>query len=333
MRGRNERYLADAVLPVHFSLEVLYLELCLLREGVQIMTGSHFPDFFIIGAPKCGTTSLALWLSEHPGVFMSKPKEPYYYSPELVRQPAARDETEYRRLFASARAGQKVGEASTTYLRSRVAVPRILSDRADARLIVCLRNPVDMAHSVHAQILKGGKLKERDFGKVWRMEEMILVGDGQERISDICRVGAQVKSLLSLACRDQVLFLLLEDIQSAPRDCYKTVLDFIGVEDDGRTVFPTVNTRALPRSIALATAARVGHQIKRQMGISRSLGLGDIISKVNNVSDKAGSTEVLPELRQSLFETFQADIERLQELIGRDLSHWRDSRPTPTANV
>lgn len=297
------------------------------------MTGSHFPDFFIIGAPKCGTTSLALWLSGHPSVFMSEPKEPHYYSPELVPQPSAKDEVEYHRLFASARAGQKVGEASTGYLRSRVAVPRILSDREDARLIVCLRNPVDMARSAHAQLLKSGRLKERDFDTAWRMQESHLVADGQERISDICRVGAQVERLLSIASRDQVLFLLLEDIQAAPRDCYRTVLEFIGVEDDGRTVFPAVNTRALPRSIALARAARVGHQIKRQMGISRSLGLGRFIGKINNLSVKPAAAEVLPELRQSLLETFQADIERLEELIGRDLSHWRDSQPPPMVNV
>lgn len=293
----------------------------------------RLPDFFIIGAPKCGTTSLASWLSEHPSVFMSDPKEPHYYSPELVPQPSARDEMEYHRLFASARAGQKVGEASTGYLRSRVAVPRILSDRADARLIVCLRNPVDMARSAHAQLLKSGRLKERDFDKAWRMQESHLVADGQERISDICRLGVQVERLLSIAPRDQVLFLLLEDTQASPRDSYRRVLEFIGVEDDGRTVFPSVNTRAIPRSIALARAAGVGSQIKRQMGISRSFGLGGLIGKINNFPVKSDSGEVLPEVHRSLSEAFRADIERLEELIGRDLSHWRDSRPTPTAGV
>jgi hypothetical protein len=73
------------------------------------------PNFFILGAPKCGTTSLAAWLAAHPAVYMSPLKEPAYFAADLkVDRPGPQ---EYRALFSAA--GDihlAVGEASTCYL-------------------------------------------------------------------------------------------------------------------------------------------------------------------------------------------------------------------------
>lgn len=277
------------------------------------MRAKRLPDFFIIGVPKCGTTSLALWLSEHPKIFMCDPKEPNYYSPDLVAQPFVENRTDYERLFHPAGPEQRIGEASTGYLRSRVAVPRILSDRPDARLIVCLRNPVDMAPSVHAQLLKGGRLRERDFEAAWRKQDSWVTPSGSECMRDVCRLGIQVERVLSVVPRDQVLFLLLEDLRTETRQVYKTVLDFLGVDDDGRTEFPAVNTRAYPRSIGIARATGVAYRVKRRLGISKSLSLGRLIGQINNQSSRLDPAPLSPEVRRSLVDTFRVDI----RVIGR----------------
>jgi hypothetical protein len=136
----------------------------------------------------------------------------------------------------------------------------------------------------------------------------------------------QVERVLSVAPRDQVLFVLQEDLSSVTREVYKDVLEFIGVDDDGRTTFPAVNTRVYPRSIGIARAADVAYRIKRRLGISKSLTLGRLIEKVNRQSARRDPAPLSSEVRRSLADTFRSDIELLEDLIGRDLSHWRDTR-------
>src|SRR3546814_13335773 len=101
------------------------------------------PNFFIVGAPKCGTTSLANWLSEHPSIFLSNPKEPHFF--DLDRRKHYKcDLARYEGFFNGvAPTHTMVGEATTGYLRSHVAISEILKYAADARFIVGLRNPVD----------------------------------------------------------------------------------------------------------------------------------------------------------------------------------------------
>ena len=110
------------------------------------------PNFFIIGAPKCGTTSLANWLAEHPRVFFSDTKEPHFFCTDGYT--GVKTLKQYEKLFEDAKPHHlAVGEGSTHYLFSKVAVPNILVYNPDARFIVCLRNPVDMAPSLHSERL------------------------------------------------------------------------------------------------------------------------------------------------------------------------------------
>ena len=95
------------------------------------------PNFFIVGAPKCATSSLSNWLQRHPQVFMSEWKEPRFFDTDLkVRMRV--DEEAYRRLFRGADPQQHraVGEATPWYLYSRVAVPSILRFAPDAKLLL-----------------------------------------------------------------------------------------------------------------------------------------------------------------------------------------------------
>jgi hypothetical protein len=282
------------------------------------------PNFFIIGAPKCGTTSLADWLSQHPGIFMCRPKEPHYYSPELVAYPVARSKVWYENLFATATPDQLLGEASTGYLRSRNAVARILDDNPDAKLIVCLRNPIEMAPSVHAQLLKGGQALEKNFEESWRKQEIIPGGGHvKETIMTVCRLGEQVKHLLAVANRNQVMFLLLEDLRSTPGDNYARILEFIGAPCYEKVKFNYLNRREHPRSLILARAASFGWRLKRKMGLSISVGMGNFVAKHNNRVSVKNRRVMSREIYQSLHDAFDSNISLLESLIDRDLSAWR----------
>src|SRR5690349_11404630 len=85
------------------------------------------PNFFILGAPKCGTTSMAKWLSDQPEIFISKHKEPHYYNTDGKR--VVLEYRHYLSLFENATGFHKIiGEASTGYLYSKQAVPNIIND-------------------------------------------------------------------------------------------------------------------------------------------------------------------------------------------------------------
>jgi hypothetical protein len=95
---------------------------------VEVGTTVKRPNFFIVGAPKCGTTSLSEYLRSHPNVFMSSPKEPHFFATDLYpRNPEGIDSVAaYLQLFTDARdQHQVVGEASASYMFSDAAIPAI----------------------------------------------------------------------------------------------------------------------------------------------------------------------------------------------------------------
>jgi hypothetical protein len=109
------------------------------------------PDFLIVGAMKCGTTTLAAQLAAQPGVFLTTPKEPNFFSDDEVW---ARGEAWYRGLFADAPEGDLKGEASTHYTKLPTHPKTIerMAGMLDApRIVYMIRNPVErtVSHYIH----------------------------------------------------------------------------------------------------------------------------------------------------------------------------------------
>src|SRR5690349_21884975 len=93
---------------------------------LECNTVSGKPNFFIVGAPKCGTTALYEYLRPHPNVFLPRVKEPHFFATDLGTYPAVKTRAAYDRLFADSLAEHtRVGEASVYYLRSSAALANI----------------------------------------------------------------------------------------------------------------------------------------------------------------------------------------------------------------
>ena len=103
------------------------------------------PDFFIVGAPKCGTTSMHRYMSQHPDIFMAQGKEPIYFGSDLKHDWKVSQE-QYFDLFRDADREQRIGEKSVWYMHSETAAAEIKAFDANADIIIMLRNPVDMMH-------------------------------------------------------------------------------------------------------------------------------------------------------------------------------------------
>ncbi len=196
----------------------------------------HNPGFVSIGGPTRQallhhvvghhrTTSMARWLRQHPAIFMPAIKEPNFFNTDINRPPIYGVGTldAYEALFAPATAAQRrIGEASVFYLSSTVAVQNILRYQPNARFIVMLRNPVDMAPALHAEMLVHGLENVRDFATAWKLQYHRRHGrhipalsnswGRQFQFAEVCALGTQLERLFTTVSRDRVLIILLDDI-------------------------------------------------------------------------------------------------------------------------
>ena len=288
------------------------------------------PNFFILGAPKCGTTALASWLGEHPNVYMSPIKEPHYYSTDISNQ-QARTREEYGRLFDGVSAEhQAIGEASVWYLYSHVAVANILRDVPDAKFIVCLRNPVEMAFSLHGQQLMAGNENIKDFRRAWEAQEErartkrapAFCEDYKLLLYDqACHLGGQMQRLFTQVAHDRVETIFFDDFKSDAAGCYRKVLRFLQVEDDGRTTFPVVNAASERRSLVLRRTMKAVNRFKKKYGLpALGTGLMPVLNKWNRRSGRRARMD--ENMQQMLKEYFAEDVRQLEAVTGRDLGGW-----------
>lgn len=288
------------------------------------------PNFFIIGAPKCGTTSLATYLGEHPKIFMSHPKEPCFFCSDIAIGGRFRSLPAYEQLFA--RAGPEhlaVGEGSTNYLFSNVAVPAILEYAPFARFIVMLRNPIEMAPSLHAEVLFHLADDLEQFEAAWNAQGMRQRGHRiPETCSDPqlllygerCLLGAQLERLYQTVSKERVLVVLMDDLRDQPKENYERVLAFLGVPTDGRIDFPIANVRRTTRSVVIRRALSHAGAFKRRLFGKEPTG---ILAPLHRINMRPASHTALPEnLERQMRAYFSADVRKLEGLVERDLSHW-----------
>jgi hypothetical protein len=294
------------------------------------------PDFFVVGAGRCGTTALYEYLRAHKRVFMPAVKEPRFFAddmPGLMNRTASL--LEYLGLFRGARPEHlAVGEASPQYLYSSTAIGNIRGFNPDARLIVMLRNPVDMAISAHAECVYWCVEDEPDFEKAWRLQPLRRRGLRVPKTcsqltvllwEDMARLGAQVERLLGVFPRGQVKFILFEDFVADTRAVYEEVLAFLGVPSDGRKLFPRANERRRnrirwlgrmllnpPRGLVPLRRAALRTPVLRSAW--------SLVQRLNTA--RFEPRPLRPEFRRELVEEFRDDVDLLAGLIGRDLSHW-----------
>lgn len=304
------------------------------------------PNFFIAGAPKSGTTSLYKYLRSHPRIFMPHAKEPHYFAEDFVNYPAVREEADYLKLFKkSTDVHLAIGEASVWYLYSKVALDLIRDFNPDARIIVMLRNPVDLAYAMHGQALYNFNENEPDFEKAWLLQnerargKHIPKGCRAEQIlqyQKLASLGHQVEHLLNVFPHRQVSILFFEEFIADPAGTYRKTLDFLGVPDDGRNDFPKSNESKIHKSNLLGWLTQtpppaiinINRFLREKLGISTARPL----SILRRLNDKPLQRGTLPtDLRHTLIEVFRPDVDLLSDILGTELCDWLENGKNPYA--
>lgn len=291
------------------------------------------PNFFIIGAPKCGTTSLAAYLSSHPNVFMCDPKEPHFFNTDMTYRGYTHLD-DYLALFAGATAEHLcLGEASVSYLHSAEAVPNIVEFSPSAKFIVLLRNPIDVAHALHSESLWSGQEDVPDFQQAWELQDSRRRGENiPKSCSDpvllqyrsLSSLGTQLERLLTKVPRSSVHMIIYEDFRDRTQEMYLRTLDFLKLRDDGRDMFEIHNRSKKVRSRLLARGLRRLAAMKAQaenvLGAKVRFGLFNAVTRINTVADSRAPLS--EQFRTQLAVEFRDEVGTLSELLQRDLSGW-----------
>lgn len=287
------------------------------------------PNFFILGAPKCGTTSLAAWLREHPQVFMSDPKEPWFFNTDVLFR-STKTLSAYEAIFESAQPPHvAIGEASTCYLYSREAVTNILAYSPNARFIIMLRKPQEMAVSLHAQECINAE-DVRDFETAWRLQPERAMGrklpksceaPDTYQYGERCRVGTQLSRVIDLVPNDRLLIIFLEDIRHDPAGEFDKILRFLRVSTFRPPEFRPENSRWRVRSMAFKRILNALGKIKHRLGLRWSTGLQTKLFDFNTTPESAPQP-VSPQMQSELAAYFRDEIATVQRLTGRVPVEW-----------
>jgi hypothetical protein len=306
------------------------------------------PDFFIAGAMKCGTTTLHEMLAKHPGIYIPHGEIFFFDIDDFQNHvnffaydgatwkdldfDANLDEYAawYQRFFARAQPGQMIGEDSTTYMASARAPARVARFNPDAKIIFMLRDPASRTYSTYWHLLRGGRLW-MNFEDVLRLQPEVLVSRSMYR--------EQIEGWLRHFPREQVHFVLLEELVKEPERILTEVCAFLGVPGKlpPEALTMHANRGDAPRSPWLA---RLRNRILWRRDTRSFFGrlpgppehaeswfsrgplrwLDRLHRKFNNSVKRPPPMK--PGTRRFLNQLFQRENRGLSALIGKDVERW-----------
>lgn len=285
------------------------------------------PNFFLAGAPKCGTSSMARWLGEHPQVYFCPGKEPHYFTYEGEKRPhwAVKTLDEYEALFAGAGPQHlAVGEGSTWYLHSATAPQRIAERVPHARIIVSLRNPADRAYSSWLFRVQSGWESIASFEEALDAEER-RAAEGAEW--DFLYAGAgfyaaQLRRWLRFFPRERIFVGIFDDMVADPRAYMRAIHEFLGVDP---SFVPAVeerhNVTRAPGNAALHRMLVRPSRAKEALKAVLPEGVRSRLASIREWNMRS-PPPMKPDTRARLVERFRDDIRDLESIAQRDLSAW-----------
>jgi len=291
------------------------------------------PNFFIAGAPKAGTSSLHAYLQSVPGIFMSRIKEPNFFSHVVVPDDhpvrPIRDTESYLRLFAAAGDARIVGEASPTYLADPEAPALMQRFAPSCRVLISVRDPVERAFS-HYLMLRNNSLVEGSFA-----EELKRGLRLQERRNiillrpDVGLYFEQVRRHLDVFGGERVHVVIFEEFMKDVPGGLRRITQFLGIDHDFRDFkapayrpFAEVRGPLVRYLFGNRTVSRLSEALIPQ-GARRWV-------REKFLVRKAAKPAMDAESREFLTDYYRADVARLSALLERPLP-WRNFRAPGTA--
>lgn len=282
---------------------------------------SNYPDFIIIGAGKCGTTSLYTYLKQHPQVYLCPHKETYFFVPEPIRSKfkpwgAITNFDDYTGLFKNASQKSVIGEISTTYYRHAESAQQIYQNLPQVKIIAILRDPANRAFSDYQMHFRKGNEKE-DFTSLISLDNrFIKPGFYYSELIPYFKVFPQ----------EQIKILLFDDLVKNSANFIEDLFEFIEIDSQ---FIPNTSKQSrkggLPKNQTVNILLTKPNPLRKLIASVLSLFIPFSLRqeiRASLVKKNIQQAKLSPEVRQQLIEVYRYDIAKLQELIGRDLSSW-----------
>lgn len=299
------------------------------------------PNFLIPGAAKSGTTSLYSYLNRHPDIFMPALKEPMYFVSDYLsgmsdEYPRKRfflnsivtDEDDYKKLFSGVTNEKMIGEASVYYLYYwKIAIPAIKSALGDVKIIIGLRNPVDRAFSSYLDLYRKN-FEKISFKEALQLEEERERADWRTLLNQYRKAGLYAAQVAAYKENFSSIFVyLFDDFKRDPIAVARACCEFLDV--DGEAIADIAATR---HNNSLQASNSTVDKILFKPNLIRS-GLNTVAGYVLGEKRRVAAVHYLrqrlsrkqsmsSETREELKSFFRADIDKLSDIIDRDLSHW-----------
>lgn len=292
------------------------------------------PNLFIIGAAKAGTTALYDYLTQHPQVFLSREKEPMFFSRE---ENYARGLDWYEEVYFEGAKGYSVrAEATPHYLYwSEKVAPRIkeVYGERPVKFIVSFRDPVSRAYSWYWNMVREGR-EDLHFDEALRVEEFRLEQNRHELYqlgsmvygySAGSRYASLLQPYLEVFSPEDFFFIFQDDLKSRVDETCEEIFEFLGIESSIQINTSNSNPAAMPRS-------RLLHKTLRQRSLFKEL-IKPFIpirvrrplkSRLMDANFKETPYAPLdPQVAHELRLSYKTEIENLEKITGRELSSWK----------
>jgi len=284
-----------------------------------------WPNFFIVGAPKAGTTSIYEYLKNHPQIFMSPIKEPNYFAINILTQNdpinPIRNKKKYLELFKDVKNELVIGEASTHYLSDHDAPKSIHDITPTARILISLRDPVEREFS-HFLMHQGYGETIRNFHEQLKIEIENYQTSTEYFALKHGMYYENVKRYVDIFGNNQVKIIIFEEFIKNPKEGIEEILRFLDL-DPKLAIFK--NKIHNPYKIVRGPIAHRVLESKKLSKLAKSF-----MSESIRVSIKEKfflKRQKKPELeskdRTTLIKFYQEDVKKLESVIGRRLQ-WRN---------
>ena len=285
------------------------------------------PNFFIVGAPKSGTTNISYYLIQHTQVFMPENLEPYYFArldiPQNYEREIISDEKKYLNLFKNAKNCKAIGESSPVYLYCPHSALEIKNRFPNSKIIISLRNPIEIAYSEYFSLKFMGFDKNRSFNELLDSSKEQL-DQNEFHIDSLLEAGfysKHIKRFQKIFSKNQIKIIIFEEYIKNTIPTINSILSFLDID----------------KSIAFKTAPKGAYKVPRNFASQKLMNNSTFRKTAKFIIPtaarqkigerflvKESSRPVLKQNeRQRLKETYQDDVENLAKLLGRSLP-WKD---------
>ena len=285
------------------------------------------PNFFIVGAPKSGTTNISYYLMQHPQVFMPENLEPYYFArldiPQNYEREIISNEKKYLNLFKNTKNCRAIGESSPVYLYCPHSALEIKNRFPNSKIIISLRNPIEIAYSEYFSLKFMGFDKNRSFNELLDSSKEQL-DQNEFHIDSLLEAGfysKHIKRFQKIFSKNQIKIIIFEEYIKNTIPTINSILSFLDID----------------KSIAFKTAPKGAYKVPRNFASQKLMNNSTFRKTAKFIiptvaRQKIGERFLVKESsrpilkqneRQRLKEIYQDDVENLAKLLGRSLP-WKD---------